>query len=216
MDQPVTAPARYSSVPGTLLIGSTDPDEVWIGTEIVFEEADGPFDHVVVRARSDEKWIPCTELTDPGDRTWTGRVWSDDGPGPVFVVRPTIEADAATSITMRWILEIPLPIEVITYLHADNGGMFDMPHLYAMCDDDGWVVTMMLVAHPGIYVRSAQAWERLVDDDLVDGLTVHEVDGAALAVFDHVRTRVLVHEMTHNGLPVGMTPAEAWGPGGGR
>lgn len=110
-------------------------------------------------------------------------------PGEVaMTIKPTTEYDVVNSITAS--SDLPLPLDVIASIlepvHME-------PVLYAMSEDDGFVATMMLSSDAGMYMRYSGQWHDL-NPEVVDGLTVTEVDGNALDMFDQFdRAGQLVH-----------------------
>jgi hypothetical protein len=79
--------------------------------------------------------------------------------------------------------DYPLPVPVISGLL--NGD--DMPdQLTALVDDEGDVITLMLSTDRGLYLRFDGAWRQLPydDDSPVDGLSVVDVAGPSVDVYD--------------------------------
>lgn len=151
-------------------------------------------------ALGEERYVELSELVTSGP-IWYGKTWEQNFP---VTVRPTTENDAVSAISMSGGPRIPLPVPVLAAIHQSNGE-FNMPTLWSMSDDDGFVVTMMLATDVGLYVRFSNQWHLLSNDDVVDGLSVHEVDGAALDMFDQFdRAGQLVHTsaMKNNGHPI--------------
>lgn len=189
----------------TVIIGDRAiPDVAWIGSASsdagVNLGRSAPV-VLIIEAMDDAKVVELTDLDTSVPGNWTGRTWPDEQP---VVVRPTLESDAIISTTMSGMPSVPMPLDVIGSIHASNG-VFTMPTLWAMTDDDGFVVTMMLNSDTGLYVRFASAWHRLVDDDVVDGLSVVEVDDSSLEMFDQFdRAGQLVHvsAMSQGGMPI--------------
>lgn len=116
-----------------------------------------------------------TEVDQTSPNYWIAK----SAPGEVHItVRLTDESDVLNSITVQ--ASIPLPPDVISALMEPN---FNMPTLYAMSEDDGFVATMMLSSDTGMYMRYSGEWHTL-NPDAIDGLNVTEVEGAALDMFD--------------------------------
>ena len=154
---------------------------------------------LTIAAMGEEKYVTLEELDTSIEGTWTGFTYPSR-------YRVTVElaqdSDAVDSITTGP-AGIPLPLEFLVALHSNEGAV--MPDLYAMSEDDGFVATMMLNADTGLYVRYSGQWHKITNDDVVDGLTVTDVDGAALEMFDQFdRAGQLVHvsAMSKNGEPV--------------
>lgn len=200
----------FSASPCTLVIHRPNGDELWIGARISWEaESEPPF--VLSNfAMGETKWFPCDSIEEDAPQHWSGRLWTEGAEqGHEFIVRPTLESDSVNALTMSGMPDIPMPLAVIGGIHESNG-VFTMPTLWAMSDDDGFVVTMMLNTEQGLYVRAAAAWHALADEDVVDGLNVTEVQDSALDLFDQFdRTGQLVHvtAMPVSGQSVPDTPS---------
>jgi len=185
-------------VPGGL------PSQKWIGyatydTGANIGEYAAPF-ILIVSAMGEDKWFTLSEIDTSMQGTWLAQAWPDRFP---VTVRLTDESDAVDAVTMSGGLAIPLPMELLVALHSNEGAT--VPNLYAMSEDDGFVATMMLNSDTGLYVRYSSQWHKITDDDVVDGLNVTEVDGAALEMFDQFdRAGQLVHvtAMYKDGQPV--------------
>jgi hypothetical protein len=118
--------------------------------------------------------ISTLDRSTPG--YWTGTSWPNERP---VVVRPTTEEDAVGALTLR--SPMPLPLGVIAYQLSREYAQ--MPKLYALMDDENFVITMMLDSEAGLYLRHRGMWHPLVED-AVDGLTIHEVEPSALDAYD--------------------------------
>lgn len=174
----------FGASPSTLVIERPDGEELWIGARLSWEpESDIP---VVINnlALGEIRWFPCDALEEDAPLHWSGTLWTE-GPatGPKITVRPTLESDAISAVSMSGMPSVPMPLAVLAAIHASDG-VFNMPTLWAMSDDDGFVATMMLNTDQGLYVRAAAAWHQLADEDVVDGLGVTEVEDSALDLFD--------------------------------
>lgn len=168
--------------PVTIAITRADGDELWIGSKATWRTGDYcPID-LELHGKNETRWFPLTELEEVAPDMWSGRIQTDTPDGPRVMIRPTVETDAMSAITTFAFPHIPIPLDVLSeYLNHD--GAF-MPTLWAMSDDDGFVVTLMLNSDAGLYVRYANAWLRLNDPDVIDGLNVTEVDASSLDMFD--------------------------------
>lgn len=194
---------RYPGL-ATVVIGWTDP-AYWIGVvasdPAEAQAAQSPF-LLTIRFGHEAREQRLGSL-DTSGAIWTGTLYRPDLNREIPVtVRPTIEDDALVAYSMSACPAIPLPVPVLDYMHTVE---FTVPNLYAMSDDDGFVVTMMLNSDAGLYVRYASMWHRLVDDDVVDGLNVTEVDDASFDMFDQFdRAGQLVHvsAMPFKGQPI--------------
>ncbi len=165
-------------------------DEVWIGEYARWEAEDDPAVVLTIGGMGEERYFGLAEIHEVAHGLRAGTI---AGSSQTVEVRQSYEADAITSITMGGMPRVPMPLDVIGYIHASNGE-FLMPSLHAMAEDDGFVVTMLLNADAGLYVRYASAWHRLVNPDAIDGLSVHDVNDAALDMFDQFdRAGQLVH-----------------------
>lgn len=167
----------------TVSLRLNDREELWIGdvswahgTELSIEAPAA----LVIKALGEEKLIAVAQPDVSVPDLWTGETW----PGSVeFLVRPTIEDDAISAVSMASVPAIPMPLDVIEGIIRSEG-IFSMPTLYAMSEDDGFVATMMLDSDQGLYVRYSSMWHLLTDDNVVDGLNATEVSAAALDMFD--------------------------------
>jgi hypothetical protein len=150
---------------------------------IAWEPGDGHPYVITNTAYGHEIFFPCVELEEPVPNEWRGVFPTDLERPTSFYVRPTVESDAVQADTMAEFIRVPMPISVISYFLESNGE-FVMPTLYALSDDDGFVITMMLDSEAGLYIRMDSAWHLLTNDDVVDGLNVIQVTDAALDLFD--------------------------------
>lgn len=164
--------------------------EYWIGDGIELEPVAEPGDYsppwvLLIKAMGDERCFPVRSWIEVVDGIWAGELWTDDGSvGPSFDVRPTIPQDARRAVSfMGFDQRIPLPLEVIAYYQRSDGTFGDY-RMQALADDEGFVITMLLAAPTGLYVRQSSMWHRVTDGEVIDGLTVHEVAAPALEVFD--------------------------------
>lgn len=209
---------KFEAAPVTIVITRPVGEETWIGSILDWEAGDGVPYVATLYAMSDARWFPMTQLDEVAPLMWQGRLATMDGDdGDRFIIRPTVEADAVSSITMSGMPSVPMPLDVISSIHASNGE-FQMPTLWAMSDDEGFVATLMLNSDAGLFVRYSGGWHRILDEDAVDGLNVTEVDDAALEMFDQfdrAGQMVALSSMPQNGKPV---PAAVQGepdiPGG--
>lgn len=191
----MTPPLKhFQGSPTTLVIQRPTGEELWIGSQVSWEAESDPPIILTNHAFGDEKWFPLESLEEDAPQHWSGVLWSQGAePGHAITVRPTLESDAVNALTMSGFPSVPMPLAVISGLHASNG-VFTMPTLWAMSDDDGFVATMMLNTDQGLFVRAASAWHELADEDVVDGLGVTEVQDSALDLFDQFdRAGQLVH-----------------------
>lgn len=187
----------------------------WIG-EIWFEEvnagAESPPWVVIISARGEQRSFPVASWEQLSPEIVKGEFWSlEPSSDPdTFTIRPTAPRDAESSISLLDTgLNYPLPVDVISYLLGPEGSK--MPQLYALSDDDGFVVTLMLSSAPGIYLRYASIWQEMTNPDAIDGLNVNEVSGNAVDLFDEKDAQgVLVHVSdmpTPDGVPApSLTP----------
>lgn len=167
--------------PATLIIRRRNVDEVWIGERIKIEHepTGNPPATLVLEAMGEQRiWPLESDPVDAGGE-WTGQLLDSE---VTFHTRGTLPRDAESSVTMEGFPRIPMPVDLLAYIHST--GDHTMPDLFALTDDDGFVATMMLSAPTGLYVRYASMWHAVTDPDVVDGLTVHEVAPAALELFD--------------------------------
>lgn len=169
----------------TLVIHTKNPS-YWIGTiatdEIEAADADVPYvlriDFCGTRRQR------ALDILDTSGAVWSGIRHEDEMNigGPVaMTVRSTVPDDALVAYSMGICPKIPLPVSVLAYMHNVE---FNVPHLYALSEDDGFVATMMLDTDSGIFIRYSNQWHEIVDEDVVDGLNVSEVNDASLAMFD--------------------------------
>jgi len=173
---------KFDSSPVTLVIQRANGEELWVGLLAEWRTGEyAPID-LELTARGETRWFPCASIEQIAPSMWQGHLSTYDGDGPSFIVRPTVEDDAAASITMAGGLGIPLPLAAIAA--SLESEVSQMPTLWAMSDDDGFVVTMMLNTENGLYVRYSSAWFRLNNPDVIDGLNATEVDDASLDMFD--------------------------------
>jgi hypothetical protein len=202
----------------TVVLGTTSP-AYWIGT-VANDPAEAaasrvPFLLTIRFGAGSERREIALDTLDTSKPVWTGTRHVDEGdtsPPLSVTVRPTRESDAMVAYSMSAAPSIPLPVPVLDYMHNVE---FTLPTLYAMSEDDGFVATMMLNSDEGLYVRYSNLWHRLLDDDVVDGLSVDEVDASALDMFDQFdRAGQLVHitAMPRSGQPIEAPPAQAADP----
>lgn len=188
----MTPPRSKFPTLGSLIIHRPNGDEVWIGYQSWEAEGDIPV-LLTNEAMGDEKWFPFASLEEVAPNLWEGRLWTEQGEGLRATIRPTVETDAITSVTMAGMPRVPMPLDAIASIHASSTGVV-MPTLWAMSDDEGFVVTLMLNTDAGLYIRYASTWHLLSDDDVVDGLNVTEVEDTAMEMFDQFdRAGQLVH-----------------------
>lgn len=110
-------------------------------------------------------------------------LWEGFGGAQTVKVRPAMEDDAVFSPLGVGVPQVPLPLPVQeSLLYATEG--VTAPVLYAMSDDQGFVVTLMLSTDVGIYLRASGAWHLLTEEDVVDGLTTVAVNDTAVDMFD--------------------------------
>lgn len=173
----------FNAEPVTVVIHYDRGDELWIGSHLEWRAGDFvPYD-VLLRGMGELKWFPLSELNESAPGMWTGRASSSDSPdGPGVTIRPTVETDAVAAVTTAGGPRVPMPLAVLSDLLESDGSQ--MPKLWAMSDNDGFVTTMMLDSGAGLYVRASGGWHRIVDADVIDGLTVTEVDDSSLDMFD--------------------------------
>jgi hypothetical protein len=187
----------------TTIISRPEGDEVRIGYVSEDTGANMGLEAPIVLtnfAMGEDRYMTLSQLDTSVQGMWRGVSWPSEY---TVVVRPTQEADAVNAESMSAGPHIPLPLDVIAAIHSPEGSL--MPTLWAMSEDDGFVATMMLNSDTGLYVRYSGQWHPITDDDVVDGLNVTEVDGAALDMFDQFdRAGQLVHvsAMYKDGQPV--------------
>ena len=208
MDQPDET--IFPASPATLVIHHRGGDETWIGAQIVHRpsEPDSPI-YVVIRLRCDEKWFPCTTFEDSVPGRWTAQLLTDNDSDVALTVRATVEGDATDAITRVVWPGYPQPLEVIADTHPLDEQTFTMPQLYALSGDSGIVQTLMLTAGTGIYLRQNRAWVRLVDDDEVDGLTVNDLPGTGVTIYDRARGRIWIDQLLAQAEQAAIAPAGA-------
>jgi hypothetical protein len=74
-----------------------------------------------------------------------------------------------------------IPVVVMAgILSGENGTM----RLEALCEDDDYVSTVMLVSDVGLYLRYSGAWWDLPSVDVIDGLNSVEIPEGALDLYD--------------------------------
>jgi len=96
-----------------------------------------------------------------------------------IVVRDVEPEDA---VAAQWPWGIPLPVPVIGSLLV--GDIQDV-QLQALSEDDGFVVTLLLVTNTGMYTRFAGQWLLINDLNIIDGFNVTEnVGSGALDLYD--------------------------------
>jgi len=184
------------SNPSTLI--PTNGVSLWVG-EFSFEEIGGselsPPWMLRITARGDRRTFPVASWEQVSPEIIRGEFWSQEPSSDpdTFTIRPTTPRDAERAISLFGSgINYPLPVDVIAYLHSPEGSK--MPQLFALSDDDGFVVTLMLSSAPGIYLRYASIWQEMTNPDAIDGLNVNEVSGNAVDLFDEKDAQgVLVH-----------------------
>lgn len=163
--------------------------EYWIGDRIEIEVVEGPGDYsppwvLLVKGMGDERSFPVRSWIEVVDGIWAGELWTDDGSvGPSFDVRPTMPTDAAVAVSFTGLPRMPLPLDVISYYHRSDG-TFSEYRLHALTDDEGFVVTLLLSAPTGLYVRYSSMWHPVTDNTAIENLNVHEVEAGAVDLFD--------------------------------
>lgn len=141
---------------------------------------------LIVSSMGEERvWLTASlEALSTGE--WVGTLASDGDSEPPtsFLVRATLPRDAEALVPLEPFPSIPMPVDLIGYILNNPGAT--MPELYALADDDGFVVTLMLSAPTGLYLRYASMWHELTtaSEGVVDGLSVYEVAPAAVELFD--------------------------------
>ena len=165
---------------GTMIVERRgDSDDVRIGF-MHMEPGGGETPLVlVIRAMGGERIMPIREIDTSGP-IWYGETFPSRYP---VTVRPTIEDDALSAMSMGGGPGVPLPLPVLEAIHRSEG-IFNMPQMWAMTEDDGFVATLMLSTDVGLYVRASGLWHSIEDEDVVDGLNAIEVEGPALDMFD--------------------------------
>lgn len=144
---------------------------------------------LTIRALGDERYMSLEEFDTSGAQ-WAGTTSPSGYP---ITVRSTIEEDGIRAMSLAGGPRVPLPIPVLEAIHQSEG-TFTMPTTWAMSEDDGFVVTLMLSTDQGLYVRFSGAWHLITNEDVVDGLNVTEVEGSGLDMFDQFdRAGQLVH-----------------------
>lgn len=183
---------QFPASPATAIL-QIRTGEYWIGDQIELQpEGVGDLSPpwvLVVKAMGDERSFPVRSWTEVVDGIWAGELWTDDGSvGPSFDVRPTIPQDAVRAVSLSGFVRVPLPLDLIAYYHRPDG-TFDEYQMHALTDEEGFVVTLLLSAPTGLYVRQSAVWHLVTNCDAIDGLNVHEVAAAALALFDNHERR---------------------------
>lgn len=173
---------KFPTTPVTLELRFNDgrPDVLRIASEVewVTPSDSNPPQVLLFTAREEQRLLPLEQL-----EVVTHEMWKGVSGSLMVTVRPTQESDAVSSETMGGAPRIPMPIPTIRYFHKFAEGV-NVPKLFALSEDDGFVATMMLSADDGIYVRYSGSWHELLDEDVVDGLNVTEVADSALDLFD--------------------------------
>jgi hypothetical protein len=206
---------QFPSSPATVIVFRRQGnEEVWIGDTVYWERESTPTYVLTARALGEERYFPLGFLEETVPGQWEGILWDTD---LRVLVRPTVESDAVTSVTMHGMPRVPMPIPVISSIHASSGE-FLMPQLFAMSEDDGFVATMMLNTDAGLYVRYSGAWHLLTNEDAIDGLNVTEVADSALDMFDMFdragQLVALSNMQTRTGEPVDTSVVDTGVPGG--
>jgi hypothetical protein len=178
---------QFPASPATAILQVRN-GEYWIGDRIQLEsEGVGDLSPpwvLAIKGMGDERTFPVRTWIEVVDGIWAGELWTDDGSvGPSFDVRPTIPQDAVHAVSLSGFVRVPLPLDLIAYYHGSDGTFGDY-RMQALADDEGFVVTMLLSAPTGLYVRQSSRWHPVTDGNVLDGLTVHEVTARALEVFD--------------------------------
>jgi hypothetical protein len=165
----------------TLIIDALGGEVAWVADELRIDDQKtmGSASPLVARFQIDdfEKHVALTSIDQSAPGYWTGVSWPNERN---VVIRSTVESDAVLAHNIH--STMPLPLAVMSYL---VGGMAPPPKLFALSDDDGFVVTMMLDSEAGLYLRFSGQWFPLVED-AVDGLGLTEVDHDALDMFDQL------------------------------
>ena len=182
---------KFRASPVTIHVEYTDgrPPVTVLGHSVTLETTGGtPPHNLLLESGGDIKLVGLETIDTSQPMQWTGV----GGPQQV-TVRPTVEEDAVASPPIIGAPAIPMPLPVLEQiLYASEGVM--VPVLYAMSEDDGFVVTLMLSTDQGLYVRFSGAWHLITNDDVVDGLNVTEIEGSGLDMFDQFdRAGQLVH-----------------------
>src|SRR5690606_296757 len=110
---------------------------------------------VTIAANGEVRSFPVESWEKLAPGIVAGALWGgpEGGLAERFTVRPTSHRDAELSIALKGAgVDIPLPVELIAHYHSPSGGTTPMPELYALSDDEGFVVTMLLSAPTGLYV----------------------------------------------------------------
>ncbi len=201
----MTTPAHkvFESSPVTVLVQYRDEQELWIGASAEWEAGGFSPYSLSLYGMSDLKLFPLSELDEVAPKMWRGRVVAGVLDSPEITVRPTVEADAISAITTAGYPRVPMPLTVLSSLLESD--VSTMPTLWAMSDDDGFVVTMMLNSDAGLYVRYSAAWFRITDPEIVSGLSATEVDDASLEMFDQfdqAGQMVALSAFRQNGAPL--------------
>lgn len=198
----------------TVIIGPPDgrfPNRVVRIGQVSWDNVPGfaaPLTIEIVEGREGEsRMVHAATLEQVAPGIWQGTRFFDeddevttDHVAPILI-RPT-EPDDAVLLFSGIGLGFPMPVPVMDYLINVE---FGPVKLFALTEDDGYVATMMLDSEPGIYIRYSGAWHQIVDTDVIDGLSVHEVDDSALDMFDQYDRAgqlVPVTAMPLNGIPV--------------
>lgn len=171
------------------------PNDLLLTSEVRIELSNGgsgSAPYILISDGFDESrsW-PISSYEEVTYGEWDAVMWLDPplppelgGNLPVLRIRAARPRDAEGAATFARFIRVPMPVEVIRFLTSAPEGSYQMPQLYALTDDDGFVVTMLFSAPTGLYVRYASVWRTLPSDDVIDGLNVYEVAPEALTQYD--------------------------------
>ena len=183
----MTSTKKFHPFPATVeVIGGDNRPRIGAVSVETVPDAISPHT-LVIKAMSEERIFPIESVTELSHNEWEMVGWQDepDFPPVRYRVRPTLPSDSEGAIsTEMFPIRSSLPVEYLAYAHSNNEGSFDMPSLFALTDEEGYVSTLMLSAPTGLYLRAASMWHELVNEDAVDGLSVYPVNDGAIEYFD--------------------------------
>ena len=112
--------------------------------------------------------------------------------GNKVVARPTEPEDAVAATNIQ--TTFPIPVRVIG---ASLRGVAVNNELMAVVDDEGDVMTLMLVSAVGSYLRYSGTWIELTDPNTIDGLNAVPVKDEAIDVYDPIdQAGLTIHIMS--------------------
>jgi hypothetical protein len=170
--------SQYPGGLATIEIENPDGPQLWVLPDVHVVRDMGLAAPVVLVStiRGGEKGIELSTLDTSTPGYWEGHSWPNEY---AVTVRPTTEEDAIATPTLS--STMPLPLGVIAFQLSREEAL--SPKLYALLDEENFVITMMLDSEAGLYLRHRGMWHPLVED-AVDGLTIQEVEETALDAYD--------------------------------